>query len=136
MAYVERSLAAGEKILARARFHWLYVLGAWLCLILFGIFIVGIVMFFHMMIRKWTTDIVVTNHRFIMKTGLFSLRTQEIAVPNIEGVEVTESFWGRLFDFGKVRIEGTGVDAIVTPTIAHPIEFRRAIETAKESVSK
>ncbi|MDE2351021.1 MAG: PH domain-containing protein, partial [Alphaproteobacteria bacterium] len=59
------------------------------------------------------------------------LNTNEIALPNIEGVKVEQSFWGRLFGFGRVRIEGTGVDAVELPTIANPVEFRRAIENAK-----
>ena len=32
---------------------------------------------------------------------------------------------------GNLRIEGTGVDAVELPTIADPVAFRRAIETAK-----
>jgi hypothetical protein len=84
------------------------------------------------MIRMWTTEIAVTTYRFIKKTGVFTLETNEIALPNIEGVRVSQSFFGRIFNYGHVRIEGTGVDAIEIPTIADPIGFRRAIETAKE----
>ena len=32
---------------------------------------------------------------------------------------------------GIIKIEGTGIDAVELPTIADPIGFRRAIETAK-----
>ena len=60
-----------------------------------------------------------------------SLHTQEMALPNIEGVKVSQGIWGRILGYGHVRIEGTGVDAIETPPIAHPVQFRRAIENAK-----
>jgi uncharacterized membrane protein YdbT with pleckstrin-like domain len=133
MSYIEQSLGANERVIARARFHWIYKLQAWLALIFLGIFLVGIWIFAVMMIRMVTTEIAVTTYRFIEKTGWFSLKTNEIALPNIEGVRVTQSFWGRLFGYGRIRIEGTGVDAIEIPTIADPIGFRRAIETAKES---
>ncbi|MBI3678177.1 MAG: PH domain-containing protein [Proteobacteria bacterium] len=136
MSYVERSLGANEKVIARAHFHWSYTLVAVLALIVLGWLLIGIWIFFAMMIPKWTTEIAVTNHRFIKKTGLFSLHTEEIAIPNIEGVEVTQSFWGRILGFGRIRIEGTGVDKTETPLIANPVEFRRAIETAKESGTK
>ena len=132
MSYIEQSLGANEKIVARARFHWWYSLKAWLALILLVWCIVGIVVFFRMMIRKWTTEIGVTSYRFVQKSGFFSLKTNEIALPNIEGVRVTQSFWGRLLGYGHLRVEGTGVDAIEIPDIADPIGFRRAIETAKE----
>lgn len=135
MSYIEQSLGANERLVARAHFHWIYKLQAWLALIFLGVFLVGIWIFAVMMIRMATTEIAVTTYRFIEKTGWFTLRTNEIALPNIEGVRVTQSFWGRVFGYGKVRIEGTGVDAIEIPTIADPIGFRRAIETAKEGAN-
>jgi uncharacterized membrane protein YdbT with pleckstrin-like domain len=60
------------------------------------------------------------------------MRTNEIALPNIEGVRVHQSFLGRLFDYGTVKIEGTGVDSVTTPQIEDPVGFVRAIQTAKE----
>jgi len=134
MSYIEQSLGANEKIVARAKFHWIYKLQAWLALIFLGIILIGIWIFFRMMIRMWTTEIGVTTYRFIEKTGWFTLKTNEIALPNIEGVRVTQSFWGRIFGYGHIRIEGTGVDAIELPTIADPVGFRRALETAKEGM--
>ncbi len=129
--YIEKSLGQGETLIAQAHFHWWYSFKAWLALIFLGVFIVGIVIFLSMMIRKWTTEIGVTTHRFVEKTGLFTLKTNEIALPNIEGLKVEQSFWGRMLGFGHIRIEGTGVDAVNIPDIADPIAFRAAIETAK-----
>jgi len=134
MSYLRRSLGMHEELMGQARYHWLYKLGAWLALITLFWCLIGIYMFFHMMIKVWTTEIGVTNHRFIKKTGLFSLHAEEISLPNIEGVTVRQSFWGRLFGYGQLRIEGTGVDHIETPDmIADPVGLRRAIETAKEA---
>ncbi len=133
MSYIEKSLGSGEKLIARARFHWTYSLRAWLALIFLGIFIIGIFIFFSLMIRKWTTEIGVTTHRFIKKTGLFTIHTDEMAIHNIEGVKLTQGFWGQMLGYGHIRIEGTGVDAIELPNIANPVAFRAAIETAKEA---
>ncbi len=36
------------------------------------------------------------------------MHTSEIALHNIEGVKVNQSFTGRVFGFGTVKIEGTG----------------------------
>ena len=85
-----------------------------------------------MMIRKWSTEIGVTSHRFVERYGLLSMHTNEIALPNIEGVRVNQSILGRIFGYGTVRIEGTGVDSVTTPSIADPVGFVRAIQTAKE----
>lgn len=132
MSYIDKSLGDGERLVAQARFHWWYSFKAWLALVLLFWCIIGIVIFLRMMLRKWTTEIGITTHRFVEKSGWLTLSTQEIALPNIEGVKVTQSFWGNLLGYGRIRIEGTGIDAIELPDIADPVGFRRAIETAKE----
>lgn len=126
-SYIDHSLAQGEEVLARARFHWIYTIQAVVVLLVLGWVLIGIYLFFEMMIYKWTTEIAVTNHRFIKKTGLFRLDTEEITVANIEGVKVHQGLFGRVFGYGRLVIEGTGVDDIVTPNIANPVDFRRSI---------
>lgn len=118
MSYIEQSLGQGETLVARAKFHWWYTFKALLALIFLGIFIIGIVIFISMMLKKWTTEIGVTTHRFVEKTGLVALKTYEIALPNIEGVKVEQTFWGRLLGYGHLRIEGSGVDFVEIPDIA------------------
>jgi len=155
MAYIGRSLGEGERIVGLAHFHWWYTVNALFAVIVPLILLIaatyiqdpdthqtaiiaalillaiGVLVFLRQMIRKWTTEIGVTSHRFVKKTGFLSLHTDEIALPNIEGVRVHQSLWGRLWGYGRLRIEGTGVDAVQLPAIADPIGFRRAIETAK-----
>jgi len=135
-SYIEESLGEGEEIVRRAQFHWWYDVKAWAALLLLWWCLIGIWIFFAMMIRKWTTELGVTTHRFVERTGLFSLSTNEIALQNIEGVRVTQSFWGRILGYGHLRIEGTGVDAVTIPDIADPVAFRAAIETAKSGVAR
>ena len=107
-------------------FWGLCILGVWL---VYGLF-QGIKMF----VIRATTEIGVTSHRFVEKRGVFSVKTSEIALPNIEGVKMNQSFFGRIFGYGTVKIEGTGVDATTTPEISDPVGFVRAIQTAKEHV--
>jgi uncharacterized membrane protein YdbT with pleckstrin-like domain len=98
--------------------------------------ILGFIGFLRMMILRATTEIGVTSHRFVEKYGALSMRTNEIALPNIEGVKLNQSLFGRMFSYGTVRIEGTGVDAVTTPSIADPVGFVRAIQTAREHVAQ
>lgn len=159
MSYIQQSLGDGETIIARAHFHVLYLIFAWASLLiplvlllaaLAGaqgqpdpytgaaglLFVLGLITFLRMMIHKWSTEVGVTSHRFVEKYGLLSMRTNEIALPNIEGVKVTQSILGRLFGYGTVKIEGTGVDSVTTPPIADPVGFVRAIQTAKEHAAR
>ena len=165
MSYIDKSLGDGETVISRAHFHWLYVSAAWLCLLGPGVLLlalltkaqaanfatgdqatlaaiaagvllaIGFLAFLRLMIRKWSTEIGVTSHRFVERYGLFSMHTNEIALPNIEGVRVNQTILGRIFGYGTVRIEGTGVDSVTTPNIADPVGFVRAIQTAKEHVA-
>ncbi|MEA2946785.1 MAG: hypothetical protein QOI40_2115 [Alphaproteobacteria bacterium] len=132
MSYIQQSLGANERIIAQARFHWSYGLLA----ILLAVTGIGLIFAIPMMIRQATTEIAVTSHRLVKKTGLFSLHTEELSLTNIEGVRVDQGFWGRMLGFGHVRIEGTGVDAVTLPIIADPVAFRAAIETAKDEFRK
>ena len=104
----------------------------WATLLLAVIFIACFINSMVMIVRKWTTEVGVTSHRFVEKYGVITLRSNEIAVPNIEGVRVNQGVLGRVFNYGKVQIEGTGDDSVLTPTIADPVGFVRAIQTAKE----
>ena len=132
MSYIQESLGDGETIIAEARFPWTYSALAWAALIFLGIFVIGIIIFIVMMVRKWSTEIGITSHRFVEKRGLIARHTNEISLPNIEGVKVNQGMMGRIFGYGTVRIEGTGVDAVTTPNITDPVGFVRAIQTAKE----
>ena len=134
MSYLQKSLGASEQVVRVAHFHWWYSLKAWLALILLFWCLIGIWIFVAMMVHKGTTEIAVTSHRLVYKTGYFRLRTDEVSLHNIEGVELHQSFLGRLLGFGRLRVEGTGNDSVTLPEIANPIAFRSAIETAKDHV--
>jgi uncharacterized membrane protein YdbT with pleckstrin-like domain len=132
MSYIQQSLGANERIIAQAHFHWSYRL----LTILLAVTVIGLIFAIPMFIRQMTTEIAVTSHRLVKKTGLFSLHTEELSLNNIEGVRVDQGFWGSMLGYGHVRIEGTGVDAVQLPTIADPVAFRAAIETAKDELKK
>ena len=150
MSYIDRSLGDGETIIARAHFHWLYITAAWLWLLIplallgyaysqaqaqpdpltigAGILsLIGLFLFLRMMTRKWSTEVGVTSHRFVERYGLLAMRTNEIALPNIEGVRVNQSILGRIFGYGTVVLRGTGSTFEPIYHIADPLTFRSHI---------
>ncbi len=155
--YVQKSLAADEDIVFRAHFNWTFsfwpvfwfALGAapiamylmleargyedlragWL-FSLTGFSIGTIILLFHV-IYLITTEIVVTNFRFVYKTGWISRKTQEVSLGNIEEIALHQTIWGRLLGFGKLIIRGTGVGVIELPNIDDPLTVRRKIESAR-----
>jgi hypothetical protein len=151
MGYIDESLAANEKLVYRARFHWLLRTRAYLTLAVFlviaaaavslaqglptlmaaaGVAALGIVLFVAMMMPLWTTEVGVTNHRFIFKRGWLRRSTDELQLSTIEEVNLEQSAFGRLLDYGSLVLHGTGVDDIILPSLADPIGLRRALQEA------
>lgn len=94
-------------------------------------FLAGLYMFAQMMVIKATTEIAITNTRLIYKQGLIARHVGEMSIDRIEGVNVLQGLFGRLFGYGNVIVRGMGVGEVMLPPIAEPIEFRKAIEKAR-----
>jgi uncharacterized membrane protein YdbT with pleckstrin-like domain len=75
----------------------------------------------------WITEIAVTDRRVIYKKGLIRLKTNEMNTDKVESVQVGQSVLGRMFDFGTVKILGTGEGLETLHTIANPIKLRNSI---------
>lgn len=133
MSYVAKTLSTHERILYTAHFHWTYTVGALLALIFLGIFLVGIWMFFHMMVRKFTTEIIVTSERFVFKTGWIARQTAEVNLRNIEEVNLHQTVLGRIMGYGRVTVRGTGTGLITLPDIDAPIKLTQSILEARDA---
>ena len=132
MSYVEKVLASDERLVHMAQFHWSYTLGAVLALIfLTPLLGLGIIIFLVMMIRKWTTEMAVTDRRLIVKRGWISRKSEEISLGRLEEVNFDQSILGRILGYGTIRVAGTGVSAIEIANIDDPLGFRRALEEAR-----
>ena len=102
----------------------------------FLIFVMGILSFAQMMVVKSTTEIAITSSRLVYKRGLVARHVGEMSVDRIEGVNVLQSMWGRLFGYGRLAVRGMGVGEVVLPPIKDPLMFRQAIEKAKSSSNR
>tara|TARA_B100000989_G_scaffold292972_1_gene269676 strand:+ start:421 stop:837 length:417 start_codon:yes stop_codon:yes gene_type:complete len=131
MSYVQSTIGKDEKIIYYINYHWAYVALAYFYLIIFGVFIVGVILFFRMMINKWTTERVLTNKRYIQKTGWISRKTEEISVHKIEEVEFNQSILGRVLNYGSVLISGTGVGKIKLNLIDDPLIFQKKLNNVR-----
>jgi uncharacterized membrane protein YdbT with pleckstrin-like domain len=131
MSYAQDTLSPNENILYTAKFDIWSTLFAWLVLFVLGIVGYGIYYFIYYYIKKLTTEMIVTNLRFVYKTGWIKRDTQEIKLTKIEEINLEQGFWGRLLDFGKLKISGTGIGFIQLPRIDAPLQLRTAIGNAR-----
>ncbi len=97
----------------------------------FGMFMFGMFMFARLMVIKATTEICITNKRLIYKQGLIARHVGEMNVDRIEGVNVYQGIFGRIFGYGGVNVRGMGVGEVALPQMREPIAFRKAIERSK-----
>jgi uncharacterized membrane protein YdbT with pleckstrin-like domain len=149
MSYVREVLQPGEQIRFRTNIHWfvylpaivMFVLGLgfalWyaatasqhpMLLILAGCSaLAGVLLFIPAWLKRFGTEIAVTDRRVIYKTGLVQRDTTEINMAKIESVDVSQSILGRVFDFGTLTIRGTGETIEALRNISSPLQFRNAI---------
>jgi uncharacterized membrane protein YdbT with pleckstrin-like domain len=149
MAYIERSLGRYEILLHRARLAWLYPAGAWSALIVFLSLsaaayayelrwlaavaaLAGLALFLVFMVPVWSTEIGVTNQRFIFKTGLLRWSSDELQLDAVEEVRLEQGLLGRLLNYGCIEVRGTGVANIRLPSVDDPVALRRALLDAMD----
>jgi len=131
MGYVDETIGANEKIVYIVKFHWVYTFSALLYLLFFGIIIIGIIIFFKMMINKWTTERVLTNSRYIQKTGWIARNTEEISIYKIEEVDLSQTILGRVLGYGSISISGTGSGNIILNSIDDPLLFQKNLNNLR-----
>jgi hypothetical protein len=106
MSYITRRLAGGEEIIAEGRYHWFQKTWPWLALLFLGIIGIGIIIWAVALMRMATTKWAVTNRRVLLKRGFWTVHVGELTLPSIEGAEVDQSIFGRIFGFGKLKLKG------------------------------
>ena len=77
--------------------------------------------------RRWTTELAITDRRVISKLGFVGRQTWELNTGGIEGVQVKQSILGRIFNFGDLTVTGRGAGTAPIRWIDDPIEFRRRL---------
>ena len=153
MSYVKEVLQPGEEIRYQASIHWIVYLHGALWLIAAAIvaivlpdswrggFIVrsvqvilvavGVFFLAKAWFEWWITEIAVTNRRVIYKRGLVARTTAEMHMDKIESVQVDQSILGRILNYGKVTIMGTGMGVesfgAMNEPIADPLQLRNHI---------
>jgi uncharacterized membrane protein YdbT with pleckstrin-like domain len=149
MPYVDRVLQQGETVRHVAKISWVTYLPGLLLWAVAGIlagllpsgealhifvlivavviFVIGTVLLARAWFRRVTTEIAVTDRRIIYKRGFIRRYTVEMHMDKVESVDVDQSIFGRILDYGDVIIHGTGMGLEPLDNIDHPLELRNHI---------
>ena len=118
MSYVRKNLIAGEQVVFETRRHWIAYFS------LRGVLTLGLLP----LVEYWTSEFAITNKRVIVKEGLIYRETLELNLQRVESVSVDQSLFGRMLGYGTLTIIGTGGTRETFHRIAHPLEFRKAVQ--------
>jgi membrane protein YdbS with pleckstrin-like domain len=148
MSYLDDHLLAGERIIYRARLHWIIfatslvviALGIVLAIVL-GLYApdywyagaalvgVGLLTAIGPAVRYASSEFAVTDKRVVAKLGFIERESLETLLSKIEAIGVDQGIAGRMLGFGTITITGTGGTEESFPRIADPLEFRRQIQS-------
>lgn len=108
---IKKVLADGEEVKYIAKRHWL----TWFCWKHFW--------------RYRTSTLFVSNRRFYYRFGFFTRKTHEMVIGKVESINVRETFWGRIFGYGHIKLMGSGEGEITLDWIRKPFELQRQIRS-------
>jgi uncharacterized membrane protein YdbT with pleckstrin-like domain len=151
MRYIERILQPGEAVLYEGRIHWIIYLPSMIMMLLAlaalgglaqartsasgyswlfvsGAFVIGGgVTLLSAWFKRWTTEIDVTNRRIVYKRGFIKRHTVELNMDKVSSVDVDQSVFGRMLNYGDITINTTGGLFEPLLRIGAPLDFRNHV---------
>lgn len=140
MSYIDKTLLPEEKVIYRSHPHWIVVfrslvglilmagflmMGARHTLLIISLFsLLGFAAFLSGLIVYYSSEFGITNKRVIMKSGFIGRYAFENSLDRIEGVEISQSIMGRIFDYGSIRIRGVSGTKELFSAVRYPFRFR------------
>lgn len=97
-------------------FVWLFFLAMLLCTI-------------SSWFKRNLIEFVCTNKRVVKRTGIINVTTEELNRERIESVEIRQSIFGRLFNYGDILFSGTGTSKIVFKFLNQPKLMKQIIDS-------
>ena len=79
-------------------------------------------------LKRNLIEMVCTNKRVVRRTGIINVTTEELNRERIESVEMRQSIFGRLFNYGDILFSGTGTSKLVFKFINQPRLMKQIID--------
>lgn len=151
MSYIEKHLLPGESVLYRTKLHWsVYILPMLFVLVILApmgyiaarsdttwLVVIPVALALGVLLvpflKRTSSEFAVTNKRVIIKLGVLSTRSVELLLTKVEGIVVTQSLGGRMFNYGEIVVSGSGGTQEPFSGIQGPLHFRQAVQAATES---
>jgi len=156
-SYIQGLLGENERILLVTRQHWfvlfsnilleillivLLLVGITAALVVYPLAVAGYILLLVPLggmlrdILIWSNrEYIVTNRRVVQISGVFSKDVVDSSLEKVNDVKMSQSFFGRLFDYGDVEIlTASEIGVNLFKRIGDPIKFKTAMLNAKEKL--
>jgi uncharacterized membrane protein YdbT with pleckstrin-like domain len=81
-------------------------------------------------------EYIVTNRRVIQIFGIFNKSVVDSSLEKVNDVKMTQSFFGRLFDYGDIEIMTASEQGInLFKRIGDPVKFKTSMLNARENIN-
>ncbi len=78
------------------------------------------------------TQVIVTNRRLIRRDGILTRRVADLALSQLSEVVITQSLFGRIFNYGDVTVTGDSeASSLKFVRIQSPLKLRTVIDDAR-----
>lgn len=74
------------------------------------------------------TEMLVTNKRVVLKTGIFIHNTDELRLEKVEAANIKKSLLGLVFGYGDIIFSGTGGKKVIFKAIKQPQVVKNKID--------
>ncbi len=156
MGYVETLLAENEEIVIKTRQHWSVLARAFvlnfvllILIILLAFFasvplgpigmalallaVIPVLSFVREYLEWWNEEYLVTNMRVIQAEGIINKHVIDSSLEKVNDVVLTQSFFGRMFDYGDIEIlTASEVGINLLHKIVEPVKFKTEMLNQKE----
>lgn len=95
---------------------------------------IGVILFFIEYIGYLSREIVITDQRFIMKTGLIFIDIVELDLGEIRNERVDHKLLGAWLEYGTLKLDARFVNDLSVPAITHPNEHLKVLHKARDKL--
>lgn len=149
MESLDNILSKGERVYVKARFSlWITLPSLFKSLLLFSasaglmyfdytryggyaVAALGALSSIWSILKYRNSLLLITDRRLIAQTGWPGRDILDFPYTGFESARVSQSFAGRLFDYGEIEIIGLGSTIAPLDWISSPLGFKRALDAAR-----
>ena len=125
--YVQSNLNRNETIVKEANISQLSLIGPWIFGILFfWLLFIPLIKAIIKTIQVSNIELAITSRRIIGKSGVANTEALDAPLDKVQNASVTQPFWGKIFNFGTIRIDTAG-GTYQFSSVKDPEDFKRAL---------